>query len=196
MGHSIQHYTFELSKSKKEIETIANQDAIYESDTRSELPSYIRFLDNKVYEDIDAAEKAIERLDKGWYDQLAVQFNDYERVKDTKAIINLTERIEKANQAIQDYKTKNSISLRKSQYVGCTKCGSKINKDYISDRGHNWNKCPLCGEDLSSDTIKKTIENRLNSIEKMRTEYENLKKLNAKKGKKSIKWLVKTEFHI
>lgn len=196
MGHSIQHYTFDINKDRAQMLSIVNQDAIYESDSRSELPNHVRFLEDKIYEDIDEAHEAIEKLDRGWYDQLAVKFYDYEKVKDTKAITNLRDRIEKANEDLLDYKAKNAIKLRKSQYVGCTKCGSKINKEYISDRGYNWNKCPLCSEDLSSNTIKNSIKNKEANIKKLRANYENLRKQNAKKGKKSVKWLMKTEYHI
>lgn len=196
MGHSTQHYTFDLKRSRKDIESIVNEDARENSDNHSELSSFIRFLENKIYEDREEAEMAIERFDKGWYDQLAVQFNDFEKVKDTKQIINLMDRIEKSRTAIVDYKAKNSIKLRKTQFVGCTKCGSKINKEYISDRGHSWNKCPLCGEDLTSDTIKNSIINKEKNVDDLRVEYNKLRKINEKKGKKSVKWLVKTEYHI
>lgn len=196
MGHSIQHYTFDLTKDKREIQGFADEEAAYESDSRSGLNANIRFLDSPIYEDRDAAEIAIKKLDKGWYDQLAVKFNDFDKVKDTKAIINLVEKIKKARVGITDYKEKNAIKLRKSQFVGCTKCGSKINKEYVSDSGYNWNKCPLCGEDLSSDTIKKTIINKEKAISELEANYADLRKQNAKKGKKTVKWLVKTEYHI
>lgn len=196
MGHEIRHYVYDENESKERMYAIANEDCEYGSDNRTGLDSGIRFLENHIYEDEDAAYKAIEDLDKGWYDQLAVKFQSYSPVKDTKAIINLSDRIDKARESIVEYKSKNSIKNRKSQYVGCSGCGSKINKEYVQDAWHMWNKCPLCKEDLSSDTIKNSIISKEEKIVEMTADLESKRKLNAKKGKKSISWLVKTEYHI
>lgn len=196
MGHSIQHYTFDEKENRNTIEARVNEDAIYESDSRSELPSHIRFIENKVYSDQQAAHEAIEKLDKGWYDQLAVKYNSFEKVKETKTIANLRDRITKAEQGLLDYKSANAIKNRKSQYAGCTKCGSKVNKDYIADSGYNWNKCPLCGEELSSKTVLNSITNKRDKIDEMTKDLNKKVRENSKKGKKSVKWLVKTEFHI
>lgn len=196
MGHSIQHYTFDEKENKNTIEARVNEDAIYESDSRSELPSHIRFIEGKVYSDKQAAEDAIEKLDKGWYDQLAVKFYHFEEVKETKTIINLRERIVKAEQSLLDYKSTSAIKNRKSQYAGCPKCGSKVNKDYIADSGYRWNKCPLCDEQLSSKTVLNSIVNKNDKIDEMTKELNKKVRENNKKGKKSVKWLVKTEFHI
>lgn len=196
MGHAIQHYIFDEDRDRGEIEGVANQDAIYNSDSRSELPGTIRFIEGEIYEDEEEAEKAIEKLDKGWYDQLAVKFYYYEPVKDTKAIKNLINRIDKAEQDILDYKDKNAINKRKSKLVGCTNCESRINKDYISDNGYNWNECPLCNTDLSSNTVKQSLLNKEERLDKMGQDLKELRRQNAKKGKKSVKWLVKTEYHV
>lgn len=196
MGHSIQYYTFDINKDKKEILAIVNEDAIYNSDNRSELPSPIRYIENKVYEDEEAAMEAIENLDKGWYDQLAVKFYSYKKAKETKTISNLKVRIETHKTNLETYKNTNAIKNRKSQFAGCSNCGSKINKEYINDYGYNWNKCPLCNEDLSSNTVKKSIESKIAKIEEMSNSLKEMIKENNKKGAKTTKWLVKTEFHV
>lgn len=196
MGHSIQFYTFDVNENKNKITGIANEDAIYESDSRSGLSSEIRFIENNIYEDKEKAHEAIEKLDKGWYDQLAVKFYEYAKVKDTKKILNLEDNIAKKNQELNEYRNKNAIKNRKSKLVSCPKCESKINKNYVSDLSHNWNNCPLCSENLSSETVKKSIANKILKIDEMSNNLVSLKKENNKKGKKTVKWLVKTEYHI
>lgn len=196
MGHEVLYYEFDENESKGKISAIANEDAEYNSDMRTGLESNIRFLDDKIYEDEDEAHEAIKRLDKGWYDQLAVKFNSYGDVKATKAMINLEDRIERITESIIEYRSKSSIKNRKSQYVGCTNCGSKINKDYVSDLEYDWNQCPLCREDLSSETVKNTIINRRDKISELMADLESKRKLNSKKGKITVSWLVKTEYHV
>lgn len=196
MGHSIQHYVFDVNEDKGRIFAIANDDALEYGDYNSGLNSNIRFIENKIYSDREEAEKAIERLDRGWYDQLAVKFYNYEPVKDTKQIENLESRVEKERQSLADYKEKNAIKNRKTNFVGCSGCGSRINKKYIPDAYHLWNRCPLCRHDLSSETMKKTIENKVNKIKSLDNELKQKRRENNKKGKKSVSWLVKTEFHV
>lgn len=196
MGHSIQYYKFDENKDKGEILAIANEDAIYESDSRSSLPGNIRFIGGKIYDSEEDAYNAIKKLDKGWYDQLAVKYLHYEQRKETKTIINLRERIKKAEDDLVEYKQKSSIKNRKSKFVGCPRCESKINKEYIMDTGYGWNKCPLCSEELSSETIKKSIENKQINIGKMKEDLIKLIQENNRKGKSKVKWLVKTEFHV
>ena len=201
MGHAIQFYTVEVNKGEKgkqEIEAIANEDAIYQSDSRSPLNQPIRWID-KVYEDYEAAEKGIEAYDNGWYDQLAVKYKEYEKVKDTKTIENLAKRLENYEKDLLDYKIKNSIVNRKSQFVGCDKCGSKINKKYVNSNVHNqhyWNTCPLCYNQLSSKTILDTIDKKEKRINETRSKLKEMRKNNERKGKHRLMWLVKTEFHV
>lgn len=108
----------------------------------------------------------------------------------------MCERINKAKKSLEDYKAKNSIKNRKSKFVSCTKCGSKINKDYISSTSYAWNECPLCAEDLSSNTVKTAINSKKQAINDMTKDLNSKQRANNKKGKKSTKWLVKIEYHI
>ena len=196
MGHEIYHDIFKVTESKDRIFCILNDRASREGDSESGngLNSNIRFLEHKIYDNEGDAYKAIEKLDKGWYDQLAVKFYDYEKRKETKSIINLREKIKTKNEEFDKYKEKNSVKNRKSKFIGCPKCESKINKDYIKD--YNWNRCPLCHEDLSSDTLKKSMINKVNQIYDMQEKLRSQIKDNNQKGKKNVKWLVKTEFHV
>lgn len=195
MGHEIQYYTHKEDVSKSVITSIANEDAECYSDSRTGLSSSIRFIDI-VCEDEESAYEKIEKLDKGFYDQLAVKFKKYEPVKDSKTVLNLIARVKKYEESLALYKVKNTIKNRKSKYIGCPKCESKVNKDYVSDYGVLWNKCPVCKEDLSSTTVKESIIKKELEIKNLKEKIAQKKKEDAKKGKYSIHWLVKTEYHV
>ena len=195
MGHAIVHSVHDIKESRGSITADRNEDAMYNGDYCSGLSSDIRFLDI-VCQDYDLAVEAIESHDKGWYDQLAVKFFDYEKVEDTKKIINIRTRIDKEEDLLIKYKKDNSVSNRKSTYVGCTGCGSKINKEYVNKNAYYWNQCPLCEEDLSSKTVKDTVIKKEQKISDLRKEFQKELKINARKGKSSLKWLVKTEYHV
>lgn len=199
MGHSIQFYEVEVSKGKKgqdEIERLANYEAEEYGDYRSPLNSAIRWID-VTYDSYEEAENAILNVhDKGWYDQLAVKYKSYKPKEKTKAIINQEERLVKLKEDLEDYFDKNALKNKKTQYVGCKNCGSKINKDYISGASHYWNKCNVCSHSLASKTTLKTIENKKLKIEELEEKVKKMIIENNQKGKATLKWLVKTEYHV
>lgn len=196
MGHSIQYYTFDKKDSKEKIQNVCDYYAIDESNNRSSLPSQIRFIENSVYQDEDKAYEAIKNFDKGYYDQLAVLFYHYEKRKETKEITNLRERIKKTHEALENFQKTHAIKNRKSEFASCPNCKSKINKNYVSDSNYLWNMCPLCRTDMSSKSTKESLERKRENISKLEKMLEEAIKKNNAKGKSTVKWLVKTEFHV
>lgn len=62
------------------------------------------------------------------------------------------------------------------------------------------NKCPLCGNDIRSDTTKKRIKAKYDNLLEIRKQLElENKKLLTKQAKQinnaNIRWLVKVEYH-
>ena len=66
----------------------------------------------------------------------------------------------------------------KSKFVGCPRCGSRLNRKSISN-----DKCPLCGQDISSSTVKKTIKRYKNNIKEMEKELREEKEKLSYKAK-------------
>lgn len=196
MGHSIQYYKFNEGVSKDVIKATVDEDAIYESDTRKPIPHQIRYLEREIYESEEKAHQAIEDNDDGWYDQIAVKYYKYTEGKETKTIKDIKERLSKSLESLNCYRSENLIKNRKSKFVGCGNCGSRVNKEYIGDKRFNWNRCPLCNEDLSSKTVVKSIETKENNILKLQERLDKEVVKNNMRNKPKVKWLVKTEFHV
>lgn len=108
----------------------------------------------KVFADLDAAEHYCMDEFTSWMDNynVMVAFYDTSCVKTTKRLSSLKERMDRETDKMNTYAKEHSVSEFKASYVSCPKCGSKINKDYIS-----YDRCPLCKTDLRSETTKKTI---------------------------------------
>lgn len=62
---------------------------------------------------------------------ILIPFKDVDSVKKTKKILNLEERIDKEIVKLKEYVKKTDCQNYKSKYIGCPKCGSKINKKYV-----------------------------------------------------------------
>lgn len=118
-----------------------------------------------------------------------VAFYDTKCVKTTKRLITLKERRENEISKLNNYAKEHSVSAFKASYVSCPKCGSKINKDYISN-----DRCPLCRTDLRSETTKKTLaryKENIKQIEKqIRTEEQK------QKDKLPVRYLVAYMEHV
>ena len=164
----------------------------YVDEEGSELYSNIRFINSAPLADIDEADKKIDELDTGAYDQLAVRFYDYEKPKETKKLINARKKMEDANENSRLLRQKliNDFLKAKSKQVTCKKCDSKLTRSYLRTC-----TCPVCSSNLLSDNSISRIENANKKHEDLQNAYQNLYKEESKKGKRSIKWRIKIEYH-
>lgn len=210
MSHLTTIYTYDYGKTEKQQKEIKQQICFeadewsrYNSDTRSELPNSIKFEPYKVYDSYEDAKEYLENH-SGFYYEGAVPYKSFEKKSNAKS-----ERIEKKLKQQNDkilvlkielgkYVSKNDVKNRKSIYVGCSKCGSKLHKDYIR-LGSISQNCPLCGENLFSETVKNRIKKYQEDIKEQEKIYRNLQKeLDKAKqtGKYELKWCVKLECHV
>ena len=129
MGHAVNHITAERNVNRNQI--LAEIQFEVEHEDWQEGGSYhgnLTWHDGKVYADKQEAYEAIDRFDNGWYSDHAVLFHDTEAVKPTKTIENLEKRLKETHEARSAYITANMVTTRKSAYIGCPKCGSKLNR--------------------------------------------------------------------
>lgn len=155
----------------------------------SGLPKAIDWKENMLF---DSAYEAIEYIDditrNNSYEQLAVKYKDFSNIKKTKAIIKKEEQLEKINSELYEMRTKKHFENHKAEYITCKGCGSKINKQYI--RTHT---CPLCHEDLRSETDKNKeirLEERSDKIQ------DDLDKMIQKAKDYEVRWMVQVQFHV
>ena len=131
-------------------------------------------------------------MDKGFYDDHAVLFYDVDSLKPTAAMNAIKRRqnetAEKREALIAD---SHAWTGRKSKYVTCEDCGSKLNVDRL--RSMRTCTCPLCRNDLRSETVLNRIKAYDEKIKELRGKYaKEMKKL---KSKADVKWMVKMEVH-
>lgn len=136
----------------------------------------------------DAARAFIESKDNGWYDDHAVRFLDYSGAKNTKKIDELSAKLKQLEHDEKLYIIAHSVHSFKASYVGCPKCGSKLNKDYISGE-----RCPLCRTDLRAASTLKKLQWYKEKQSECRNKIESEKR--KQKSKAVVKWLVKYEYH-
>lgn len=194
MSHNIEHHSFSAVIKKAVIEAdLQNyaQRATWEEGGGG-LPSRIRWYDNEVCEDYEAARKFLEAHDRGWYDQLAVKYRKFDKPLSSSRLEELNAQLRENARKLRELNSKVAFTEFKAQFISCKNCGSKLNKDYIKR-----NNCVVCGHDMRSDTTKNAIARlteKVSSLEKaIREEEKKLAKKKAKEGKEY--WLVKIEYH-
>lgn len=191
MGHETRYLEYDENTSKRTIENEANNIAVEDGDYHTGLNATIRWLD-AICEDRERAYEYIESHDKGWYDQLAVKYREYEPIKPSVAFCNLQTRLANERAKKAEYEKAHSVLAFKAEYVGCPNCGSKLKRDLLRT-----NSCPLCRTEMRSKTTMETLaryESNIRDLEKqIKAEERKLQEKNLKKSK--IKWLVKIEYH-
>lgn len=104
----------------------------------------------------------------------------------TKESNDMKERIERLTKNLNEYREAHHVKNRKSQLIGCSTCGSKINKEYVKEN----NCCPACCSSFYSSTDTTRIQGYLNNIDKWKKAY---KRLNV--GKEKYGWYIHTKHH-
>ena len=136
----------------------------------------------------DAATEFIRTKDNGWYDDHAVRFYDYSKVEKSAKIKQYENKIEELKRARAEYEKAHSVHSFKAQYIGCPKCGSKLNKDCFTGE-----RCPLCHTELRSETTTSKLNWYKEQILKLKVKIEEEQVKSKKKAK--VMWLIKYEYH-
>ena len=189
MGHAVEYYT---TDKKSEIIEIAKEFAFYNTD-RGENPtgSYhgnMTVHDRPICESYEDAVERISEWDTGWYSDHAVQYKDKSKLKPTKQMESLKAKEEKLRAERKRYIDKHSLKERKAEFIGCSKCESKIAKKYLMG-----NRCPVCGTDLRAGYILERVSKYDTDIAETKRQYAELQKKQS--GKCPVRWLVKVEVH-
>lgn len=188
MGHQVNMIVENKNVDKRIVEANANEEAMHEGwmEGSSGLGSKIDWREDLIFNSYNQASEFIEEESrKKSYLQIAVLFKD---AKITKAMEKKTEQADKVFKEWEDLRKKDHFKDRKSKTVACTHCESKVNVNYVK-----FNKCPVCGTDLRSKSVKDRIENKRIKLNKL---YDELNEMKENPKSYDLKWLIKYEYHI
>lgn len=171
MGHQINHYTTKVGNEKDLQKWLAQiTEHAYDPLETNSYHGNLCVHRNKTYRNYSEALEAIKNYDNGWYDDHVVMY--YAPTDKAR------ENCAAWNKKRDAYIKLHSIHNRKSHYIGCPKCGSKLYLDYI--RGET---CPLCNTELRATS----------TIEKIK--WFDVKADEALKKGTEEYWLAKIEYH-
>lgn len=194
MSHNIQHYDYPENVDRKKVFADLNNYVRHEAWQEGGHLNEIRWLDAKPLLNRDDAENFIDKHDRGWYDCLAVRYLEIDRHNPTRAYTELLDRRRKAYGRFTTLNGEVYISTISSAYVGCKRCGSKMNRVAMLKGKTEANRCPVCGADLRPASKLERIENARKAIgeidQKLAEEELRMAKRNG-----TVRWLVKIEYH-
>ena len=188
MSHNVEYRRYPLHVSKEKVKNDLDN-YVAQADWQEGccgLYHPIRWLSDKTYNSMQEAMDAIERLDRGGYDNLAVQFIQSEAISDAK----YKELSKKADEAEKEFERRDSALYPDSvtsALISCKYCGSKLSRVHLK-----MNACPVCGHDLRPEYILKSVETARSKWNKAR---ENAVNYLNRHSKKDTMWLVKFEYH-
>lgn len=187
MSHNVAFYEYSFSTPKVDIERELSAHVRCECWQEGGNMKPIRWLDEKVCDSREAAEDLCRTMSKDYTDCVAVPYRVAD-VNDNK----LRDLMRARSAAYKAYKDANACIAAqslKSQYIGCKKCGSKLNRDFIKS-----NFCPLCGEDMRSKTQLLHVVRLKQKVDVAELTVSKCELALAKKSKK-LMWLVKIGYH-
>lgn len=147
----------------------------------------IRFLYD-VFENEEEARAHIDDIDKGFYDGYGAKFYDYSSVKETKKINELKSKLAEILHTQSVYIDTHHVKNFKASFIGCSKCGSKLNRQHLT-----CDKCPVCHNDLRAESTLERIANFKKRAQECQEKI--MQETQKQKNKAEIKWLIKFEYH-
>ena len=189
MSHNIEHFTYPKNVDKAAVQKKLDNYVALEDwqEGCSGLYHNIRWLEDKVYDNCDDALEAIEKLDRGSYDNLAVLFNERSTDRHDPKLAELEQKEREAEKEMNRRSHILYADTVTAAFIGCKKCGSKLARKYI--RG---NACPVCSNDLRPEHMIKSFNVAKNRWLKAK---ENTRNYINRHGKATVMWLVKIEYH-
>jgi len=191
MSHNIRYATYPENVNKTKVQKEWDDYAAHEDwgEGCTGLPGKIKWLSN-TFKSYEEAQSYIERIDSGYYDQLAVRYCEYPKLKPSKTLENLHRIALDANKRYNDLSLMPHYKDMKSCFISCRKCCSKINREYLTS-----NNCPVCHADMRPDSTLKRIAQLKKSAKNADKNYISRQKYEQEKTKPTINWLVKIEYH-
>lgn len=191
MGHAIDYIRVDK---KKDILPAAQRYAAENVD-RQEDPAgsyhgHLTVHDSPILDSAQDAYDWIRSVDRGFYDDHAVQFKDCDSLKPTKEMLAIRGRAQDNRMKKREYSLSHGLAqLHKSQYVSCKACGSRLAMKYMDTR----NRCPVCGKTLLPQYVLDRLKKFDEDEEALHKKYEELNK--KRKDRAPVRWLVKVEVH-
>lgn len=188
MGHSIHYMEFPKNATEKRIGQERAEVINWEGDYKVGDYQNDYTLHNIICDTREEAMKKIDEYDNGWYDDHGVMFRDYSKVKPTKQMEDVQNRIVDTLQKCKEYESEHMPNKVKAEFIGCKVCGSKVAKKYVHDQ-----YCPVCRSDMRPKTTLDRIQSYKDKVTYLKRKYTELEK--KQKNKAEVKWLIKLEFH-
>jgi len=200
MSHNIQHFDYPDNVDKKKVCADLDNYVAHEDwqEGCSGLCNPIRWID-KVFETHKEAVDYIDKIDQGWYDNIAVKYKEYPRPDKSKLnkYEELCTKAQAARKEYNDFAAYNHFKDVKAAFIGCPVCKSKINREIYTTKSCyvQANYCPVCREDMRSDTMKKKLIAMKSKWDKLSNQAQEELDKQKKKNKPETRWVVKIEYH-
>lgn len=131
MSHSINYAVYDRSVSRKAVLAEIQEEVTHESWREGGWypDSQLKWHDDRVFETEEDAQRFLERYE-GKYDDHAVLFRNTDRIalKKSAEETKLEERLNRLKAELSAIEGGAAISNRKSAFIGCPSCGSKLER--------------------------------------------------------------------
>lgn len=193
MGHCTQVYTG--IKNKGDILGICQMHTAENCD-RQENPSgnynnSLTYLDRIFDTEEECYDFLMDKVYAGFYDDYAARYK--EAPKASAKLTKLRDRLQKMRSDLSKYEAaqtpKNTV--KKSAYISCKNCGSKLAVKYLGERQCS---CPLCGNTLRSNTAIARIDKYKQDCWDLEKAIRAEEKALSAKSQKLL-WAVGTDCH-
>ncbi len=107
-------------------------------------------------------------------------------IEPSPKMISLKKRLDEKEARLAAYSREQNEKKFKTDFVSCPHCRSKVNGSFITPP-----RCPVCGEDMRSDTAVKTIAALEETVQDLKRRYEDTARRYNSKFTGGEKWIIR-----
>lgn len=107
-------------------------------------------------------------------------------IEPSPKMIALAKRLKEKEERLAAYKETQNEKKFAGDFITCPHCHSRVNADFVKPP-----LCPVCGDDMRSDTAVKTIRTLEEAVAELRKRYEDTARKYNSKFTGGEKWLIR-----
>lgn len=176
------YYEFDLTKPSQFMKDTMKEDMLKEGFGKREANKVFKglFFKEKVCNTKDQALEYLETIPTSY----AVKYKI--GIQPSPKMISLEKRLKEKRERLKTYKKEQNQKKFDADFVSCTHCKSRINRTFITPP-----LCPVCGEDMRSDTVVKTLTTLEETVKDLKKKYEDTARKHNSKFTGGEKWIIR-----
>lgn len=176
------YYEFDLTKPSQFMKDAMKEDMLKEGFGRREANKVFKglFFKEKVCNTKEQALEYLETIPTSYGVKYKIG------IAPSPRMVSLAKRLKEKKERLKTYKKEQNEKKFSTDFVSCPHCKSRVNRKFITPP-----LCPVCGDDMRSDTAVKAITTLEETVKDLKKRYEDTARKHNSRFTGGEKWIIR-----